>query len=81
MSGTPRRRLTRRSLPPRPTYEGAPGAEAASPTLRQNAEPRRVAENVMRQAPYLAAELKRIVGVTAVCLGMLAILTVVDRMR
>ena len=81
MSGTPRRRLTRRSLPPRPTYAGAPGVEAATPPPRQNAETRRVTENVLRQAPYLGAELKRIAGVTSICLGMLAALTIIDRMR
>lgn len=81
MPSTPRRRLTRRVAPPRPTYEGAQGAEAAPPTLRQNAETRRIAENLMRQAPYLSAELKRIAGVTGICLGMLAVLTIIDRMR
>ncbi|MSQ30261.1 MAG: hypothetical protein EXR68_07230 [Dehalococcoidia bacterium] len=81
MPSTPRRRLTRRSLPPRPTYEGAPGAEAAPPILRQNAETRRVSGNPLRHAPYLAAELRRIAGVAAICLGLLAVLTVVDRMR
>ncbi|MSQ30800.1 MAG: hypothetical protein EXR64_02075 [Dehalococcoidia bacterium] len=82
MSGTPRRRLTRRSLPPRPTYEGAPGVAAAPTTApRQNAETRRLSENVLRQAPYLGAELRRIAGVITVCLGMLAALTIIDRMR
>ena len=79
---TPRRQLTRRSLPPRPTYDGATGAEdAALPTRRQSAEMRRVNENVLRQAPYLAAELKRIAGVVTVCLGLLGVLTLIDRMR
>ncbi|MFA7250007.1 MAG: hypothetical protein WC273_10300 [Dehalococcoidia bacterium] len=79
---SPRRHLTRRSLPPRPTYPGAPGVEEASvPTQRQSAETRRVAENLLRQAPYLTAELKRIAGVISVCLGMLAVLTIIDRMR
>ncbi len=82
MPGTPRRQLTRRSLPPRPTYEGAPAVEdAAVTTRRQSAESRRVTENVLRQAPYLAAELKRIAGVVTVCLGLLGVLTVIDRMR
>lgn len=81
MPDTPRRRLTRRVAPPRPTYEGAPGTEAAQPTLRQNTESRRVAESLLRQAPYLTAELKRIATITSVCLGLLAVLTVIDRMR
>ena len=80
MPATPRRHLTRRVAPPRPTYEGAPGSEAA-PSHRQTAESRRVSENVLRQAPYLAAELKRIAGIVVVCLGMLGVLTVIDRMR
>ena len=81
MPDTPRRQLTRRSLPPRPTYEGAPGAEAVQPTLRQTSESRRIAENTLRQAPYLGAELKRIAGIIVVCLGMLGVLTIIDRMR
>ncbi len=81
MPDTPRRQLTRRSAPPRPTYPGAPGVEEAQPTSRRSAETRRVAENVLRQAPYLTAELKRIAGVITVCLGMLGALTIIDRMR
>ena len=81
MPDTPRRQLTRRSLPPRPTYPGASGVEAAPSTQRPNAEARRVTENVLRQAPYLAAELKRVAGVSAVCIGMLIALTVIDRLR
>ncbi|MEI7925213.1 MAG: hypothetical protein WCI61_03330 [Chloroflexota bacterium] len=81
MSLSPRRRLTRRSVPPRPTYEGAPGAEDAEVSHRTLAETRRVNDNVLRQAPYLAAELKRIAGVSGVCLAMLIGLTIIDRMR
>jgi len=82
MPSTPRRQLTRRSLPPRPTYPGAPGVEHEQPAPpRHNAESRRVAENTLRHAPYLTAELKRIGGITVVCLGMLAALTVIDHLR
>ena len=81
MPPTPRRRLTRRVAPPRPTYVGAPGAEDEPVSHRVSAETRRVNENVLRQAPYLAAELKRIAGVTSVCLGMLIALAVIDRLR
>ena len=81
MPSTPRRHLTRRVAPPRPTYEGASGVEAESPTPRQNAETRRVTGNLLRQAPYLSAELKRIAGITSICLGMLVVLTIIDRMR
>ena len=81
MSSTPpRRRLTRRVAPPRPTYEGAPVVEG-QPTLRQNTESRRVAESLLRQAPYLGAELRRVATVTAVCLGLLGVLTIIDRVR
>ncbi len=80
MPTTPRRRLTRRVAPPRPTYAGAPVDDAPA-TQRQNAESRRGSESALRQVPYLSAELKRIAGVTSVCLGMLALLTVIDRLR
>lgn len=81
MPPTPRRRLTRRVAPPRPTYEGAPAVAEEETSHRVAAETRRVNENVLRQAPYLAAELKRIAGVTTVCVAMLIALTVIDRMR
>ena len=80
MPPTPRRRLTRRIAPPRPTYEGAPVAEE-DVSHRVTAETRRVNENVLRQAPYLVAELKRIAGITGVCFAMLAALAIIDRMR
>lgn len=81
MPPTPRRRLTRHVSPPRPTYEGAQPAPGAEVSHRVTAESRRVNENVLRQAPYLGAELKRIAGVTSVCVAMLIVLTVIDRMR
>lgn len=81
MPPTPRRRLTRRVAPPRPTYEGAPGVESEPESHRVTAETRRVNENVLRQAPYLVAELKRVAGVTTICVAMLIALTVIDRIR
>jgi len=81
MPDTPRRRLTRRVAPPRPTYDGAVSGAEGVPTLRQTAESRRVAESTLRQAPYLAAEIKRILGTAGICLAMLGVLTVIDRMR
>lgn len=81
MPRTPHRRLTRRP-PPRPTFEGVVGPSGdAVLSARQNAEARRVTANTARQAPYLMAELKRVAGVTGVCLGILAVLAVVDRVR
>lgn len=70
--------LARRSLPPRPTYDRAPGA-AATQTERRNAVSR-PALLVEREAPYLLAELKRIALVTATCLGLLGLLVIVDRL-
>ena len=80
MSESPRRRLTRRP-PPRPTFAVGIEAGAATPTTRQAAESQRVAAHVAREVPYLVAEMKRVAGVTAVCLGLLAALVVVDRLR
>ena len=78
----PRRILTRRSLPPRPTYADADviAAEAvtASGGVRSLSRPARLVE---REAPYLIDELKRVAIVTATCIGLLVMLTIVDRMR
>ena len=80
MPDSSRRRLTRRP-PPRPTFAVGVEAGGAMPTTRQAAESQRVAAHVAREVPYLVAEMKRVFGVTAVCLGLLAVLVVVDRMR
>jgi hypothetical protein len=40
----------------------------------------RPARLVEREAPYLMAELKRIAMVTGTCIGLLALLVVVDRL-
>ncbi len=78
----PRRILNRRSLPPRPTYADAEtiAAEAVAVTgaARGLSRPARLVE---REAPYLIDELKRVALVTATCVGLLVLLTVVDRMR
>lgn len=82
MPRTPRRRLTRHAALPRPTYEVLPGQSGdAVLSARQSAEGRRVAQSTARQAPYLLAELKRVAGVTAVCVGLLAMLAVIERVR
>jgi hypothetical protein len=83
MPRNPRRRRStaRRSLPPRPTYKDAPEAladEAKPRPVRRRAADRQ-AVTVAREAPYLGAELRRIVGVSAACAGLLAVLVVVDR--
>ncbi len=80
MPDSPRRRLTRRP-PPRPTFEGAPGASIAVAPVRQEHESQRVISHSAREVPYLVAELKRVAGVTSVCLGLLAVLVIVDKFR
>jgi hypothetical protein len=40
----------------------------------------RPARLVARETPYLRAELRRILGVTATCIGLLVVLVIVDRM-
>ena len=79
MPRNPRRQGQRRRLPPRPTYSGAP--EVAQPTdhiSRRDARPIRYVE---RESPLLAAELLRVLGVTVTCFGLLAVLTVIDRLQ
>lgn len=65
----------RRSLPPRPTADGAAEASRGS---RQASRPLSLVE---REAPYMFNELKRIFMVTATCIAVLVALTVVDRLR
>lgn len=79
MPRNPRRRQQRRRLPPRPTYSGAPRTEGAqAPTSRRDSRPIRYVE---RESPFLAAELLRVLGVTATCFGLLAVLTIIDRVQ
>ena len=73
----PRRVGTRRALPPRPMGPGE-HATVAVPSSTHANRPSRLVE---REAPYLIGELKRVALVTATCIGLLAFLTVVDRMR
>ena len=69
----------RRSLPPRPTYEGAAEAQSGgSRSARQSSRPLSLVE---REAPYMFDELKRIFMVTGTCVAVLIALTVVDRLR
>ena len=79
MPRTPRRRRTPRRLPPRPTYSGAPVVEGSAPSVR--AQDSRPARYVERESPFLTAELMRVLGVTAVTFGLLALLVVVDRLQ
>lgn len=78
---TPRRLAARRrSLPPRPTYDGARAEhEAHEATSTQRLS--RPARLVEREAPYMIDELKRIALVSGTCIGLLVLLTVVDKMR
>ena len=79
MPRTPRRRRTPRRLPPRPTYSGAPAVEVAG---RSAGDPdQRPARHVERESPYLTSELMRVLGVSVVSFGLLAVLVVVDRLQ
>lgn len=75
----PRRRLTRRVAPPRPTYDGA-SAPAEAPVRRETREVLRPVNYVAREAVNVKMELRRVAGITATCFGLLAILAVIDRM-
>lgn len=57
----------------------APGA-ARPASMRASAAMSRPARLVAREMPYLRTELRRIAGVTATCIGLLAVLAVVDRL-
>ena len=48
--------------------------------MRATAAMSRPARLVARETPYLRAELRRIFGVTATCVGLLVVLVIVDRM-
>ena len=83
MPRNPRRRQfrTRRRLPPRPTYDRAPGPGVdADPPSTPDPSPSQVRRASARDEGYLAAELRRVAGVSAACLGLLAVLVVVDRL-
>lgn len=79
---TTRGPLGRRSLPPSPTYGRTAGAAASTPVAGERRQTQsRPARIVEREAPYLIAELRRIGLVTATCVGMLAMLVIVDRLQ
>ncbi len=78
-----RRRRSPRRLPPRPPV-AAQAAAAGQATARATPEstltgtrPERLVE---REAPYLAAELRRVAFVSAICLALLALLIAADRL-
>lgn len=79
----PRRPTTRgpqgrRSLPPRPTSDGGVSSLASEPRGRtQSTRPARLVE---REAPYLLGELRRVGMVSGICVGLLVLLVVVDRL-
>lgn len=79
-STPPRRRLTRRVAPPRPTYDGAPVPATAAPVRHTTREALRPVNYVAREAVNVKMELRRVAGITATCFGLLAILAVIDRM-
>ena len=68
-------------MPPRPTYSDSPAGAEATVVAAPASGVSRPARLVEREAPYLIGELKRVAGVTATCIGLLVILTIVDRMR
>jgi hypothetical protein len=75
---TPRRRgSARRSSAPRAAASSR-GLGSVETSGLGTSRPARLVE---REAPYLIDELKRVAIVTATCIGLLAVLTVVDRMR
>jgi hypothetical protein len=74
---TPRRRTTaRRTATTRPARRTATAGGGTPPPA--SSRPARLVE---REAPYLIDELKRVAIVTSTCVGLLLLLTVVDRMR
>ncbi len=72
----------RRRLPPRPTFPGAQPAESEPAQQTRSASRARVRplRLVEREAPFVAAELRRIGLVAGACGGLLALLVVVDRL-
>ena len=61
--------------PPSPAVSDQPARRAAAPVMS------RPARLVEREAPYLIAELKRVAFVSGTCIGLLALLVVIDRMQ
>ena len=79
-----RRSRGRRTLPARPPGVGAPAAATAiaQPRVarRATAASERPARLIERDAPFLLAELRRILLVSGACLGLLVALVAVDRL-
>jgi hypothetical protein len=80
---TPRRRdpATRRRLPPRPTFAATPVEVTLAPgeDARHRRELDRAQVASVRESRYMIAELKRVAGVTATCVGMLVVLAILQR--
>ena len=70
-----RRRGRARPVPDAPASVVPSGATPARPVVQS-----RPARLVEREAPYLRGELRRVAGVSAVCLALLAMLVLVDRL-
>lgn len=77
-----RRSRPRRNLPPTPPQPGVAGSTVESSASRRgriaaSERPRRLIE---RDAPYIAAELRRIVMISTACIGLLVLLVLADRL-
>jgi len=70
-------------LPPRPTF--AAETVTAHPAPTDDARVRRDTERALasadRESRFLISELKRVVGVTATCIGMLVVLAILQRLQ
>lgn len=71
-----RRPGARRYLPPRPETATQPAAEAV-----RSAAGRRPQRLVERDMQFLAGELRRVASVTGLCIGLLTVLVLIDRLR
>ena len=89
MPSNPRPRRTRipRRLPPRPPGGAvtAPPAgdagETQQPSRGHSLRAGRSARLLERETPLVMQELRRVAGVSIVTFGLLAVLTIVDRLR
>ena len=70
-------------MPPRPTFaaEAAPTQPIQTDDARIRRETERALAAADRESRFLVSELKRVVGVTATCVGMLVVLAILQRMQ
>ncbi len=71
-----RRPSVRRYLPPRPEIATQPAVGAV-----HSAAGRRPQWLIERHAQFLAGELRRVASVTGLCIGLLTVLALIDRLR